>query len=385
MSRTSAGHLIAVHRDEIIARWLKCVRREIAAARNARTPILVNTLPAFLNHLAEALAPDHPRAFATEGSTLAGEHGGERARTGTGRADDVVREYQLLREVLLEVLDEYGTITDAERREIYRSFDAATHEAATAYCLVQEGLREQFLLALVHDLRNPLTAVSTAAGLIVRKPDSPDVPRWGAKVLENVNRVEKMIRDLLDASRFRQSGRLQLELAECEMVAVTRAVIERLELSHGARFVVSADEPVTGQWSADALERALENLLTNAAKYGTSDTPITVRIERIDQRVAVSVHNHGSFIPLEEQETLFNAFIRRREAERDVKLGWGLGLALVRSVAEAHGGSVGVDSLREAGTTFFIDLPLDARPFQDLPVTPIPLPESVDRPGDAER
>ncbi|WP_309895250.1 HAMP domain-containing sensor histidine kinase [Archangium sp.] len=83
----------------------------------------------------------------------------------------------------------------------------------------------------------------------------------------------------------------------------------------------------------------------------------------------VLVHNHGSYIPPEEQETLFQVFRRSLQAERSNQRGWGLGLPLVRAVAEAHGGSIGVDSLPERGTTFTIDLPKDARPFQHCPTT----------------
>jgi len=78
----------------------------------------------------------------------------------------------------------------------------------------------------------------------------------------------------------------------------------------------------------------------------------------------VTVHNYGPVIPPEKRETLFRAFQRLSDAETSGKSGWGLGLAQVRAVAEAHGGSIGVDSLPDRGTTFTIDIPLDARPYQ---------------------
>jgi len=119
----------------------------------------------------------------------------------------------------------------------------------------------------------------------------------------------------------------------------------------------------------EALRRAFENLGSNAVKYGSNDKPITFAVGQQSGRVFVRVHNHGSHIPIEEQETIFQAFRRTREAMASGKHGWGLGLALVRGVAEAHGGSVAVDSLSERGTTFVIDMPVDARPFQSPPST----------------
>jgi signal transduction histidine kinase len=82
------------------------------------------------------------------------------------------------------------------------------------------------------------------------------------------------------------------------------------------------------------------------------------------------VNNYGEHIPVEQQENIFRAFQRLTDGARNK--GWGLGLAQVRTVAEAHGGSVGVDSLPERGTTFIIDIPCDARPFQSKPVIPSP-------------
>ena len=104
-------------------------------------------------------------------------------------------------------------------------------------------------------------------------------------------------------------------------------------------------------------------------KYGSADRPITITVRAVAGRAMVSVHNFGSYIPPEELELLFQPFRRANQARKSGERGWGLGLTLVRGVAESHGGSIGVDSLPERGTTFVIDIPLDARPFQDAPIT----------------
>jgi signal transduction histidine kinase len=180
-----------------------------------------------------------------------------------------------------------------------------------------------------------------------------------------------MLRTLLDVSRAGSGARLALDLGPCDLVAVVRGIVERLELSHGDRFVVVAPGEVRGQWSADALGRAVENLVANALKYGDPHQPVTITVATEHGRASVAVHNHGSFIPQRERESLFEAFRRSEKAESSVR-GWGLGLALVRAVAEAHGGSIAVESLAGMGTTFLVDLPLDARPFQKTIATPTP-------------
>jgi signal transduction histidine kinase len=364
----AADRLLA-HKERLLERWVERVREEIPAATDERPPILVDTLPIFLRYLAEALSPHHPRSTATEGSTLAEEHGGERVRVTRYQLEDLIREYQLLREVLLDVLGESGALTESERHIITVSIDKAILESCTAFSLVHNGLREQFMLTLTHDLRGPLNAARLGAGMILRRPDAPHVCQWAARLVDNIERMERMIQDLLDVSRVRAGGSMSLSLAGCELVRIVQTVVDQLRFTHGERFQVIAPEPIHGYWSEEALTRAVENLVTNAVKYGESERPITLTVRQTHERAVVMVHNHGSYIPPEEQETLFQVFRRSRLAERSHQRGWGLGLALVRGVAEAHGGSIGVDSLPERGTTFTIDIPRDARPFQHCPTT----------------
>jgi signal transduction histidine kinase len=129
--------------------------------------------------------------------------------------------------------------------------------------------------------------------------------------------------------------------------------------------VLTAPEPVGGHFAADSLRRAIENLVNNAVKYGESGRPVAVAVHQRHDRAVVLVHNHGGAIPADQQESLFRVLQRSTDAEASGKRGWGLGLTQVRGAAEAHGGSVTVNSLPELGTTFTIDIPIDARPFQN--------------------
>ena len=96
----------------------------------------------------------------------------------------------------------------------------------------------------------------------------------------------------------------------------------------------------------------------------SSRNPVTITVERTDGGVEASVHNHGSLLSREDQAHLFEPFARTRSAQTGSARGWGLGLTLVHGCAEAHGGRVRVDSDAETGTTFTLELPLDARPHQ---------------------
>jgi signal transduction histidine kinase len=323
-----------------------------------------------LDRLAEALWPDHPRRFATEGGTIAHEHGGERVRLTNFRLEDLIAEYKILRHVLFDVLEDTDPLSNEERHTLDASVDQALMDACTSYTLVQSSFRDQFFALLAHDLRTPLTAAQTGAALIVRDPRGQEVARWAHMIVENIGRVDRMVTDLLDAMRVQTGARLSLDIKECDLVTTVRQTLAPFEAEHGGRLVLAAPEVVRAHVAPDALSRALENLISNAVKYGASSRPITVTLLETHGRAILTVHNEGPHIPAEKQETLFRAFQRLANAETSGQVGWGLGLAQVRAVAEAHGGSIGVDSLPERGTTFVIDIPLDARPYQQKPTTP---------------
>jgi signal transduction histidine kinase len=228
---------------------------------------------------------------------------------------------------------------------------------------IERDLRERFVSILAHDLRGPLSAAKMSAELMIRRMEGAEEKGGLARRIErNLDRMDRMIRDLLDVSRVRAGQRLPLRLDRCDLGAVAEEVIEELSATHGHRFELTRHEAVSGVWSHDELHRALCNLGANAVKYGVSDRPITTRVERTAGGARASVHNFGNPIPPEKRGRLFDLYARLREGPGT---GWGLGLALVQACAEAHGGQAAIgESSEEAGTTFTIDLPADSRPFQ---------------------
>lgn len=109
------------------------------------------------------------------------------------------------------------------------------------------------------------------------------------------------------------------------------------------------------------MRRAVENLITNAVKYGDGKG-IHITVDEAHERMLLSVHNTGNPISMEHRGRIFE-YLRREGS--GIQQGWGIGLPFVQSVAESHGGSVAVDSSAETGTTFLIDVPVDCRPFVD--------------------
>ncbi|QNA88787.1 hypothetical protein G4G28_10275 [Massilia sp. Dwa41.01b] len=119
-------------RDRVFARWEERVRAAIGEADALRHPVLVDTLPAFYDNICEAVTPGYPRADAVAGATIAAEHGGERARLSAYDHEALIGEYQILRSVILEVLQEDGaTLTLRETAAIHHAIDGGIRMRST--------------------------------------------------------------------------------------------------------------------------------------------------------------------------------------------------------------------------------------------------------------
>jgi signal transduction histidine kinase len=355
-------------RDAVLDEWDKRLRQAVKEAERLPHPILIDTFPSLYENLAEAMSPGYPRTSAEEGATIASEHGGERARLTNYNARAVITEYQVLRLTILDVLKQHGVQLDnGEIFIINTSLDDAIRESVSSFALAQAALRERFVAALTHDLRNPLSTANVAAELIKRISEPDKIKELADRITDNLARMDAMIRDLLDSVIFQSGERLRLRLEECDAMEIASEVCEQFNEVYGPRFQLTGDA-TKGWWDRETLKRAIENLVGNALKYGVPGTPIRIDIDTLHGRMMLAVHNDGEPIPPDQIECIFQVFQRARAAKEGDKPGWGIGLPYVRSVAESHGGSVSVDSAMERGTTFMMDLPLDARPFQETPV-----------------
>lgn len=231
---------------------------------------------------------------------------------------------------------------------------------------LEKDLRERFVAALTHDLRTPLTAAKLCAELMLRKSDEPgNTQRLSSRIVDNIDRADTMIRNLLDANRIQAGEKLPLKISECDMLDSIRDAVQDLATIHGDRvYLKSGSTGVRGYWDCDGLRRIVDNLCNNAFKYGSPIKPVTVGLKDLGEQVEISVHNYGTPLSAHETEQLFGLFQRSAAARKSGQQGWGLGLTLVRGVAEAHGGAARVESSAEAGTTFFVLLPKDSRSAQ---------------------
>lgn len=250
------------------------------------------------------------------------------------------------------------------------SKQAAELDIAQKYAVSLEKereLREQFVATLTHDLRTPLTAAKMGAQFILRRPDNVEKnQQLAVKIIRSIDRMDQMIKDLLDASRIRAGESLTLTMNECDLREVALMTLRELGAAYGDRFVLETDrDSIRGYWNEDGLRRVIENLASNAVKYGTPQQLIKVSLHQDEETAQIAVHNYGDPIPDENLARLFEPF-QRSQSSLSSKKGWGLGLTLVKGVVEAHGGNVAVKSDEKEGTSFTVTLPKDSRPYQTL-------------------
>ena len=229
---------------------------------------------------------------------------------------------------------------------------------------------DQFKTELVaitaHDLRTPLAIILGFAQTLTDLGDRLD-PAEQAQMLQriasNTRRLSEFVENLLQFARI-ESGEVDVAHDPVDLGELVRRTVGELA-SHESRrefhVHVADDVPLVAadqsrQW------QILMNLLSNAAKHSAPDAPITVHVHRAGDVVEVAVSDQGDGIPASELPKLFAKFSRVDSAGAKQAMGTGLGLYICRSLVEAHGGEIRVDSEEGVGTTFTYEVPIEARP-----------------------
>jgi K+-sensing histidine kinase KdpD len=229
----------------------------------------------------------------------------------------------------------------------------------------QEELRrrtefEQQLIGIVsHDLRNPLGAITMAAGLLQVSPGLNERQLKAAhRIASSCNRATRLIRDFLDFTQARLGSGIPLNRRPMDLHDVTRHVVDEVRQAHPTREVqLEASGEGHGQWDPDRISQVLTNLVGNALAYSPAHTPVRVSTSSEPGFAVLQVHNQGTPISPELLPRLFEPLTRGAPTEGQHSRSIGLGLYIVREILRGHGGSVEVSSSEQEGTTFTVRLP----------------------------
>jgi PAS domain S-box-containing protein len=504
-------------KDRILARWEGLVRRELCAAREISRPTLMDSLPEFIDQLAQSLRTQSSGAAHSTLIKIASEHAEDRAVHTHYTIEQVIREYELLRKIIFDALERKGLLGPPEREKILEAVTTGMAKASSEFaaiaagreekmqeevikkeklfrsifelanagkavvdlktfrylevnrklcqmlgynkqelisksaedithpddrewqlklyqeardrddaswavekryiakdgrivwglvsgarlsapegesgraivtivdvtarkqieaekaCLLEEekrnveqlkeerALRDKFVATLSHDLRTPLVAAKMCAQLIsARILDPEKMKGLATRIAQSIDRADGMIRDLLDASRLHAGFTIRPKIEPVELVSVVSAALEELRALYGDRFRFSAPDRIEAHLCSAGMRRIVENLCSNAIKYGCPKNPVTVALTACDDEITLSVYNVGEPLTKADRNRLFQLFQRASEVESSKRPGWGIGLTIVKGIAECLGGRVVVKAV-DHGTEFQITVPRDAR------------------------
>jgi len=227
-----------------------------------------------------------------------------------------------------------------------------------------DHMKSDFLAAMSHDFRSPLTVVRGAVELLLG--ERPGVLTPGQRELaesaeRNVRRLEEFTEDLLEMARLEQ-GAVALEPEDLDVrTLLSEVVADHQVLANQRRQWFALDAPadvMTVSADRGRLRQALNNLVGNAIKYAPTGTPITVRAERQNGLFRIAVSDHGPGIPPEERGHMFEKFFRGRGV--GATPGAGLGLSIARSLVVLHGGTLDYEDTPGGGSTFVVHLPAES-------------------------
>ena len=254
-----------------------------------------------------------------------------------------------------------------EQREARLQAEEERRRAEDSYRVAQEANRakDEFLMTLSHELRTPMTAILGWARMLpAMSPDDPMFHEAIASIAGGAQLQARLIDDILDVSRI-VSGKLRLSP---ETVDITRVIMNAVDaVSHTANArqieIETSLSPALGMIVADAtrIQQVIWNLLTNAVKFTPRQGRVTVSARRTASHLQITVQDSGEGIDARFLPHVFEPFRQAESPQTRVHGGLGLGLSIVRYIAEAHGGTVAAESEgRGKGSTFTVTLPVRA-------------------------
>jgi signal transduction histidine kinase len=223
-------------------------------------------------------------------------------------------------------------------------------------------LKDEFVATVSHELRTPLTSIVGYVDILLE--DLEDLPAEATPFLEtvqrNARRLHRLVDDLLsDALKL---GRAELHLDRVSLALLVRASAVEAEKSArvaGLHLETNIDgDPLEVSGDSERLAQVFDNLFNNAIKFTPSGGRVAGEVKRDGNEAVVRISDTGRGIPPEEVEDVFVKFFRSPGVQLDAIPGTGIGLAISKTIVEAHGGSIGLTSEVGVGTTLEVRLPL---------------------------
>ena len=216
--------------------------------------------------------------------------------------------------------------------------------------------KDEFIGIASHELKTPLTTIKGYIEMLNMMEQDPTKKQFVEKAMMNVNKLERLIRDLLDVSKI-QSGQLQLEMKEFNMHDLLKETVNAVQMVSAPRIILEdklKNEIVYGD--RQRIEQVLLNLLSNAIKYSPGENMVIIDSEKTDKELLIKIRDFGIGITKEEQTNIFERFYRSKNTSVHIS-GFGLGLYICRDIITRHYGKIWVETA-DRGSVFIFSLPL---------------------------
>ncbi|SDR54186.1 Histidine kinase-, DNA gyrase B-, and HSP90-like ATPase [Paraburkholderia fungorum] len=238
------------------------------------------------------------------------------------------------------------------------AIDQMVAESVRQFSTRSERIRDLFTGVLAHDMRSPVTAIVNSANVLLRDENlSPISLRAGINLQRGVERIKSLVDGLFVFTRTRLGDSLPVEATEQDLGRICAGAVEEIRAARpDAHIELHSTGDLGGMWDAGRMNQLVVNLLTNAIEYGCGSA--IVRVSGDDGHIVLAVSNEGSPIPETALPTIFDPLTRAGPSAgpKRVTSGVGLGLYICRCIANAHHGTVSVDSQANE-TVFTIEIP----------------------------
>ena len=358
-----AAEALKRRKEDVIALWEETVKKEIPVARKTERLILLNILPHLLDDIVQILqrvqneidlqnCPDFEQIV-----KKSMDHGRHRASTSHFNSQNIVKEHMVLHKVLIMILKSENAYDQESGVLLSLALETSMAYSVDSFDASLQEMREKLTATLAHDIRNPLAAANLGLNTLQEQDGTEHILKVSGMAGRNVRKAIDLVEDLLDAISVRSGEGISLTFTERNIVDDVKLVVDEVNMAFAncVELQLSSTE-IRGVFAATAVRRILENLITNAVKYGAPEKPIGIGLSEEGENVVLKVHNYGNSISSEDQKEIFR-FMKHSDNDSKTNLkSWGIGLAFVKMAAEAHGGFVEVESNKKDGTTFSVFL-----------------------------
>jgi signal transduction histidine kinase len=364
---------ILTHPDAIEREWEQFARTLTPFAATLSISTLRDHLREILEAIADDMAGSQTSAQQNEKSHAKDTYGDALDRITTAHAsvrldsgfqlEHAIAEYRALRASILRLWAQTKPSREEQNLDdvirFNETIDQAVAEITRRFADHATRYSDRFVGILAHDVRGPLNLINLAAQRLLID-GSLETARVNeiSRISRGVGRIVRLVNDLAILVRHRASQPLPLTKVNVDLGMICEEALEEVEASHiDVVFELQRLGDLTGNWDRERLAQVVTNLAVNAVVHASAKR-VDLTLEDQGPFVVLKVSNQGTPIPADMQESIFDPLVHHdQHTSSELSSGLGLGLFIVREIAQAHGGSVQVSSSAAEGTTFSLRLP----------------------------